>query len=242
MNNVKIKLNKISKSFFNLYNIKRKILEDIDLEIFDGKIHIILGGSGSGKSVLLKIILSLITQDSGEIFFEHENIIKNKINDKLISKSGVVFQNNALFDSKNVYENIIFPFLGLKKNQFNKFHKTKEFVLSILGKIGLFDKNILDLNINEISGGMQKRVGIARALITNPEIMFFDEPTSGLDFENTKLIFDLIFELNKKYSITFIVITHDIIFGPKIADYLYFLENKKLNLVSNDFIKNKFCI
>jgi phospholipid/cholesterol/gamma-HCH transport system ATP-binding protein len=242
MNKINIKLEKVSKSFETKQNEKKKIvLKSLDLEIFSGKIHVILGGSGSGKSVLLKIILGLIGFESGQIFVNNEILTQENIFQKLLSKSGVLFQNNALFDSKNVYENLIFPFLGLSSNDYKKQDKSKEFAFEALKKVGLFEKEILRLDVNEISGGMQKRVAIARALIKSPEIMFLDEPTSGLDIQNSELIFGLVKELNQKYSMTFLIITHDVFFSPKIADYIYFLENQKANLVSKEYIQERFC-
>jgi phospholipid/cholesterol/gamma-HCH transport system ATP-binding protein len=241
MEKIRIKLQKISKSFKKNNIVTKEVLKDCDLEIFDGKIHVILGGSGSGKSVLLKIMLGLEKFDSGTFMVDEEEICEKNFNSALLSKSGVLFQNNALFDSKNVYENIIFPFYGednfdMKKNK----SEMRELVFEKLKQVGLNDESVMNLDVNELSGGMQKRVAIARALIKDPEIIFLDEPTSGLDMENSELIFNLIKKLNHTLGVTFIIITHDIFFAPKIADYIFFLENKKLNKISLEDIKSRF--
>lgn len=239
-----IKLNSITKSFLISSNfskdlIKREILNDINIEIFNKKIHVILGDSGSGKSVLFKIILGLIDFDYGKILFKNQKISSKNIDELLLKKSGVLFQNNALFDSKNVYENLIFPFIAFKKNDYDKKKISREYVFDQLRNVGLNNYDILNSQINDLSGGMQKRVSIARALMNNPEIVFFDEPTSGLDIENSKLIFDLIYRLNKEIEMTFVIITHDLFFGPKIADYIYMLENKKITQYTQADITNK---
>ena len=217
---LKLALRNICKSFGS-----KKILDNINLDLKAGEIVSIFGSSGCGKSVLLKTILGIIDFDDGDILYDGAKLDKSNY-DLFLKNVSVSFQGGALFDSKNVYDNIVFPFLSSHYERPSDVELAKS-IDEILEKIGL-DKSVLGLNLNELSGGMQKRVSFARALITKPEIVFLDEPTSGLDIENTKLIFEFIKNINKDYGIAFIIITHDFLIAPKISDTIYYLEHGQL--------------
>ena len=155
------------------------VLDGIDLEIFKGESLVVIGGSGTGKSVLLKCILGLLKPDSGSIEIDGENIVtmnRGKL-DKVRAKVGMLFQGAALFDSLPVWENVAF---GLIQGQGMNRNKARAIAMQRLADVGL-EESIADLSPDELSGGMRKRVGLARAIATKPEILFFDEPTTGLD-------------------------------------------------------------
>lgn len=233
---IRISLKNICKGFED-----KKILDNLSFNVEQGKIISILGGSGSGKSVLLKIILGLLSADSGEIYYDGCLISEQNRQEVFLKNISVLFQNNALFDSLNIFDNIAFPFLSPDKiSIFNDVQSLKKQVGQILEEVGL-SSSIGKMFLNEISGGMQKRVALARALITRPQVIFLDEPTSGLDIENSKNIFNLIQKLNSLYGITFIVITHDIFLTSKITQgEIFILEDKKLNLITNQQVMDRF--
>ncbi|WP_341808715.1 ABC transporter ATP-binding protein [Wolbachia endosymbiont (group E) of Neria commutata] len=194
----------ISISNLNLSFNDKTILNDLNFDILKGESLVILGGSGSGKSVLTKMIIGLLAPDSGSI----------KINSKRKNKFGVLFQNSALFDYATVWENISFNY----KKRFNISKKeAKLLAIEKLSDVGL-EENIADMFPIELSGGMKKRVALARAIAHNPEIIILDEPTSGLDPIMSDIVNEIIIKLSNDLNPTIITITHDIHSAFKIAD------------------------
>ncbi len=182
----------------------RTVLKDLNFDILKGESLVILGGSGSGKSVLTKTIIGLLAPDSGSV----------KINSKSKNKFGVLFQNSALFDYVTVWENISFNY----KKRFNISKKeAKQLAIEKLNDVGL-EENIADIFPIELSGGMKKRVALARAIAHNPEIIILDEPTSVLDPIMSDIVNEIIIKLSKDFNPTIITITHDIHSAFKIAD------------------------
>ncbi len=207
----KIKITNLHKSFG-----KKAVLKGVDLAIKQGESLVVIGGSGTGKSVLIKCIQGLVAPDEGSIKIDETEVVglTEKEKEEIHSKMGVLFQGAALFDSLSVWENVSFRQLenrGLSKK------KAKAKAVEILKQVGL-SKDVADLSPSELSGGMQKRVGLARAIAGKPEIMFFDEPTTGLDPIMSDVINDLIVTSVKKLGATAITITHDINSVRKIAD------------------------
>lgn len=206
-----IELVNIEKSF----NYKT-VLKGVNLKIFKGKSLVIIGKSGSGKSVLLKCLLGILKPNKGKVFIENNDFINLDIHnkEKLLKKFGVTFQGNALFDSLRIWENISF-----KMNQHGNYstQKLKEKVALTIKLVGLND-SIFYLYPSQISGGMQKRVAIARAIIDEPEFLIFDEPTAGLDPVTGSKINNLIIDNVKRLGSTSITITHDMDSVKKIAD------------------------
>jgi phospholipid/cholesterol/gamma-HCH transport system ATP-binding protein len=203
---MEIKIEKLSKKFGNNH-----VLKNINLLIEKNKSTIILGKSGCGKSVLLKIIYQLIRNEEGSVFYDNKKIVD-------IDKFGMLFQYGALFDSLTVAENIAFiDFIDGKKNYKNK-------VINSLKEVGL-SADIYDKYPAEISGGMKKRVALARALFKNPKVIFLDEPTTGLDPINSDMINELIIRIIKKKKMTAVTITHDIQSALKTGDNYFFLNN-----------------
>ena len=216
-----INVKNLSVSFGN--NI---ILNNINFYLSKKESLVIIGKSGSGKSVLLKCLMGLLKPNVGSIEINGVNIVNtNRIDKEYALKNiGVTFQNGALFDSLTVWENITF-----KKTRFLGFDKraAKKKALSIIQNLEL-DKNILELYPSELSGGMQKRVAIARAICDQPQVLFFDEPTSGLDPITGKVINDLIIKTVKKLEVSAITITHDISSINNLASRVILLDNNKI--------------
>lgn len=202
-----IQLTDLHKSFGSQH-----VLNGLNLTIPDGQITAIIGPSGEGKSVLLRHIIGLVQPDSGQIQVDGESIIgirRSEMN-RIREKFGMLFQNAALFDSMNVFENVAFPLqekTSLSKNEI----RTR--VLSALEDVGL--KNVEHKFTDELSGGMKKRVGLARALLLNPAIILFDEPTTGLDPIIKRAIHQLIKETHEKFGFTAVIVSHEI---PDIFD------------------------
>jgi len=202
-----ISLRNIHKSFGS-----QKVLDGLDLDIPDGKITAVIGPSGEGKSVLLKHLIGLLQPDSGSVEVDGESILNlrrselNRIRDKF----GMLFQNVALFDSMSVFENVAFPLQ--EKTSLSK-GDIRDRVLSALEDVGL--KNIEDKFPDELSGGMKKRVGLARAVVLNPKIILFDEPTTGLDPIIKRAIHQLIKDTHAKFGFTAVIVSHEI---PEIFD------------------------
>ena len=216
-----INVKNLSVSFGN--NI---ILNNINLHLSKKESLVIIGKSGSGKSVLLKCLMGLLKPNIGSIEINGIDIVKsNRINKENVLKDiGVTFQNGALFDSLTVWENITFKetrFLGFDKRA------AKKRALSIIQNLEL-DRNILELYPSELSGGMQKRVAIARAICDQPQVLFFDEPTSGLDPITGKVINDLINKTVKKLEVSAITITHDISSINNLASRVILLDHNKI--------------
>jgi phospholipid/cholesterol/gamma-HCH transport system ATP-binding protein len=208
----------------NLYKAfgKKKVLDGVDLNIKKGESLVVIGGSGTGKSVLIKCIQGLLTPDMGSIKIDGEEVIGTKKN--IHEKMGMLFQGAALFDSLSVWENVAFTLLE-NKNTDRKTAKLE--AIRVLRQVGLAP-DVADLSPSELSGGMQKRVGLARAIISNPEIIFFDEPTTGLDPIMADVINELIIESAKGLGATTLTITRDMASARKIADRIAMLYNGKI--------------
>ncbi|TLW83064.1 ABC transporter ATP-binding protein [Wolbachia endosymbiont of Drosophila santomea] len=214
----------------------RTVLKDLNFDILKGESLVILGGSGSGKSVLTKTIIGLLAPDSGAV----------KINSKSKNKFGVLFQNSALFDYVTVWENISFNY----KKRFNISKKeAKQLAIEKLNDVGL-EESIADMFPIELSGGMKKRVALAMAIAHNPEIIILDEPTSGLDPIMSDIVNEIIIKLSRDLNPTIITITHDIHSAFKIADKIAVLYEgeiishgtvQEIQNTNNEYIK-KFII
>jgi phospholipid/cholesterol/gamma-HCH transport system ATP-binding protein len=204
----------------------KEVLRGIDLEVKKGESLVILGGSGSGKSVLIKLITTLIEPTSGTIKIDGRDVTKiNKSQrDKLMEKFGFLFQGGALFDSLTVWENIAFRLLY---NQKMDKLEARKIALQKLSAVGLASR-VADLYPSELSGGMQKRASLARAIAATPEIIFFDEPTTGLDPIMADVINDLIVANSKELGATTVTITHDMNSARKIADKVAMLYEGKI--------------
>jgi phospholipid/cholesterol/gamma-HCH transport system ATP-binding protein len=203
----------------------KQVLRGIDFSVNKGESLVILGGSGSGKSVLIKTIATLINPSSGSIKIYDQEVanISSKSRDELMKKIGFLFQGGALLDSLAVWENIVFRHVNSEKIN-KKF--AKEIAIKKLRSVGL-EERVADLYISELSGGMQKRVALARAISMNPEVIFFDEPTTGLDPIMADVINNLIISNSKDLGATTITITHDMASARKIADKIAMLYEGK---------------
>lgn len=215
-----IKIEKLKKNFG-----QQVVLNDLDFDIEDGKITVIIGESGSGKSVLLKTIIGLMKPSSGKIIYSGRDISKMREKElrKIRIKFGVLFQDAALFDSQNVFYNVAFPVI---EHKMAKKKDIKNVVKKALNVVGLED--IENKMPSELSGGMRKRVGLARAIITNPDVVFFDEPTTGLDPIMSVSIGMLIKDMQRKFSKTCFVISHDLNLTLNIADTIGVLYKGKI--------------
>ena len=211
-----IEIKNIFKSFG-----KSKVLHDISAKFERGKTNLIIGQSGSGKTVLLKCLLGLYSFDQGELIYD--NVYSSKMNDEekmnIKKEMGMVFQGSALFDSLSVLENVRFP-LDMLTNYSEK--KKDEIALKFIERVNLNDA--IDKLPSEISGGMQKRVGIARAIVLNPKYLFCDEPNSGLDPKTAIVIDNLIQEITKEYNITTVINSHDMNSVIEIGENIIFLK------------------
>ncbi len=219
-----IEFSHLSKTFGT-----HQVLKQLDFSIERGKITTILGFSGAGKSTLLKHILGLLRPTSGTVTVLGENL--NQMSEYRLrefrQKFGMLFQYAALFDSLSAFENIAFPLREFSKLNESEI-KTK--VLDLIESVGLIPESASKLP-SELSGGMRKRVGLARALALKPEIILYDEPTTGLDPITTKMVNDLIVEtarLNQEQRLTSVIISHDISASLKISDSIAFLEQGKM--------------
>jgi phospholipid/cholesterol/gamma-HCH transport system ATP-binding protein len=208
----------------NLYKAfgRKKVLDGVDLDIRRGESLVVIGGSGTGKSVLIKCIQGLLTPDSGSIKIDDEEVIGSKKD--IHQKMGMLFQGAALFDSLSVWENVAFRLL---ENNLMSHKDAKVEAIRVLRQVGLAP-DVADLSPAELSGGMQKRVGLARAIISRPEIIFFDEPTTGLDPIMADVINDLIIESARGLGATTLTITHDMASARKIADRIAMLYQGKI--------------
>ena len=226
-----IKVNNISKSFF-----KSQVISNISATFEKGKTNLIIGQSGSGKTVLMKCLLGLYDVDNGEIFFDEKKYDKDNISNmsNLRKQIGMVFQGSALFDSMTVLDNIMFPLrMFSSKTESEMISRAKE----VIERVDLKDSD--DKYPSEISGGMKKRVAIARAIVLNPKYLFCDEPNSGLDPKTAIIIDKLIQEITVEYNITTIINTHDMNSVMEIGDKIIFLvEGKKIWEGNNQEILN----
>lgn len=200
------------------------VLQGVDLDIPSGSSHVIIGSSGSGKSVFLKCILGLIAPDAGQIFIGGHNVSQGAVQEpEVLKRISMMFQGSALFDSLSVWENV--AFLLLQQGMSAPAARTR--ALSRLSQVGL-PSRVADLSPSEISGGMQRRVALARAIISDPEILFFDEPTTGLDPIMTSVIYDLILSCVRDIGATALTITHDMAGARLIADQISLLHQGKI--------------
>lgn len=216
-----IRLKDVSKSFQG-----RKVLDDISLEVFPGETLVIIGRSGVGKSTILKHIAGLLNPDSGEVWVEGQDVSQLREGElnELRKKMGVVFQYAALFDSLTVFENVAFRLLRDFKMPLSQ---AVEVVTKKLELVGL-KSDLLDLKPAQLSGGMRKRVGLARAIAGEPEIILYDEPTSGLDPVSSEAINDLVLDMQKKLGVTSIVVTHDMHSAYKVANRIAMIYDGKI--------------
>lgn len=207
----KISLKGLRKTFGD-----KVVLDSVDLDVMPGESMVIIGGSGSGKSVTLKCILGLLYPDGGSIKIDGKEMvgISQSERKQILTKFGMLFQGAALFDSLPVWENVAF---GLLAQRLHDRADAKEIAMEKLRRVGL-SPDVGSLSPSELSGGMQKRVGLARAIAANPDIIFFDEPTTGLDPIMSDVINELIVECVKDVGATAVTITHDMSSVRKIAD------------------------
>ncbi|MGE4522535.1 MAG: ABC transporter ATP-binding protein [Acetobacter sp.] len=217
----KIRIRDLCKSFGS-----KQVLDGVTFDVAQGTSCVIIGGSGSGKSVLLRCILGLMTPDSGSIEIDGENILTAPASrrDRLRGEIGMLFQNAALFDSLPVWENVTFGLLARKRLS-RRDARTQ--AGEILAQVGL-DPSVGDLYPAELSGGMQKRVGLARAIAARPDMLFFDEPTTGLDPIMGAVIDGLIVNCVKTLGSTAIAITHDMASAQRIGDQAAMLYQGRL--------------
>lgn len=221
-----IKKEKGREAVISVRNIRKSfngriVLKDINLDVYKGEKVIIIGGSGCGKSTLLRCLIGVHEPDSGSIkFFGTETVglkDENKMNE-IRKRFGILFQNGALYNSLTVGENVALPI--------REHTNLAESVIDIMVKVKLELVGLRDFNNlmpSQISGGMQKRVALARAIALDPEVLFYDEPTSGLDPIMTAVIDELVIELNKKMGISSVVVTHDMKSASRIADRIIML-------------------
>ncbi len=239
MSDTKIKITNLHKAFG-----RKVVLDGVDLEIKKGESLVVIGGSGTGKSVLIKCIQGILTPEQGSILVDDEEVVgvSEKEKEKLHAKMGMLFQGGALFDSLSVWENVAF---GLLENKKMDKKNAKMEAIRVLRQVGLAP-DVADLAPSELSGGMQKRVGLARAIATRPEIIFFDEPTTGLDPIMSDVINGLIIESVKGLGATALTITHDMASARKIADRIAMLYKgkiiwqgtvKELDKTNNEYVR-----
>ena len=216
-----IQLKSVTKQFGG-----RKVLDNIDLEVFEGETLVIIGRSGVGKSTILKHIAGLLSPDRGEVWVEGQDVaaLKEQEINELRKKMGVVFQYAALFDSLTVFENVAFRLLRDYKMPLPQ---AVEVVRKKLELVGL-KTDLLDLKPAQLSGGMRKRVGLARAIAVEPEIILYDEPTSGLDPVSSEAINDLILDMQSKLRVTSVVVTHDMHSAYKVANRIAMIYDGKI--------------
>jgi phospholipid/cholesterol/gamma-HCH transport system ATP-binding protein len=217
----KVELRGVKKRFGN-----KVVLDGIDLKIDAGQSLVVIGGSGTGKSVMIKSVLGILRPDAGQIFVDGEEVTKlrGRARDAYLKKFGMLFQGAALFDSLPVWENVSF---GLIQGRGMDRKRAKEVAIEKLAKVGL-SADVAMLSPSELSGGMQKRVGLARAIASDPQIIFFDEPTTGLDPIMADVINDLIVSTVEDLGVTTLSITHDMASARKIADRIAMLYKGKI--------------
>ena len=220
-----IKVDSIYKSFE-----EQNVLKNISATFDNGKTNLIIGQSGAGKTVLLKCIVGLLSPDKGSVIYDNRNItsMSNKEMLMLRREIGMLFQNAALFDSMSVLENVMFPLDMFSTMTYNERVKRAR---ACLERVNLLDAQ--NKNPDELSGGMQKRAAIARAIAMNPKYLFCDEPNSGLDPQTSLIIDELIHGITEEYNITTIVNTHDMNSVMGIGDHILFLAGGELSWEGN---------
>jgi phospholipid/cholesterol/gamma-HCH transport system ATP-binding protein len=227
-----IELKKVSKRFG-----KFVVLDELDLEVFPGETLVIIGRSGVGKSTILKHIAGLMAPDSGQVWVEGmeiEHMAETELNE-MRKKMGVVFQGAALFDSLTVFENVAFRLLRDFQMPREKALEVCRHKLELVGLKG----EVAFRKPSQLSGGMRKRVGLARAIAVDPEIILYDEPTSGLDPVTSEAINELILDMQKKLSVTSIVVTHDMQSAYKVANRIAMIyDGKIIGLGTPEEIRN----
>jgi len=216
-----ISLENISLSF------EEPILQNVSFAAKEGETVVVVGESGTGKSTILKLVLRLLIPDDGRVAIDGEDITHLTFDDalKVRQKMGMVFQGAALFDSMTVYENVAYP---LREHTLLKEDEIEARVREKLDFVDLDPERVMDQMPSELSGGMKKRVGIARGLANNPEIMLYDEPTSGLDPLTTATITYLILKLQRELGVTSVVVSHDIRSAFRMASKIALLANKRI--------------
>jgi len=217
----KIVLRDVAKAFG-----PNRVLDGVNLEVERGESMAIIGQSGSGKSVMLKMILGLLRPDRGQILVDGEDVVGSgaRALGRVRAKFGMLFQGSALFDSLPIWRNVTF---ALTEGRMIHSARMRRIAAENLERVGL-DSQVLDLKPSELSGGMQKRVALARAIAPRPEIIFFDEPTTGLDPIRADVINDLIVELVEDLGVTALTITHDMASARKVAHRVAMLYQGKI--------------
>jgi phospholipid/cholesterol/gamma-HCH transport system ATP-binding protein len=202
-----------------------QVLTGITLDVEEGSTCVILGGSGSGKTVLMKHMIGLLRPDTGQVIVDGEDIIPMRTEklEQVRRKFGMVFQAAALFDSMNVFENVAFPLMEHERMSEEEAREVVRQKLEIVGLRDVEHKYPADL-----SGGMRKRVGLARAIVLNPKIVLYDEPTTGLDPITTDYVDEMILDAKQKLRVTSVVISHDIASAFKVADKIAFLSQGRI--------------
>ena len=204
----------------------KHVLRGIDLEVEAGQSLVVIGGSGTGKSVMIKSVLGIVRPDEGSVRIDGDEMMnaRQAVREEKLSRMGMLFQGAALFDSLRVWENVAF---GLIQGKRMKRAEARDVAISKLAQVGLAE-DVGELFTAELSGGMQKRVGLARAIATDPEIIFFDEPTTGLDPIMADVINDLIVKCTKELGATTLSITHDMASARKIADRIAMIHEGRI--------------
>jgi phospholipid/cholesterol/gamma-HCH transport system ATP-binding protein len=202
-----------------------EVLSGVNLDVEEGTTCVILGGSGSGKTVLMKHVIGLLKPDRGQVFVDGEDVVPldDLELERVRRKFGMVFQGAALFDSMTVFENVAFPLREHSKLSEAEMHKRVDEKLAI---VGLHD--VGELYPADLSGGMRKRVGLARAIVRDPKIVLYDEPTTGLDPITTDYVDEMILTAKAKLGVTSLVISHDVASAFKVADQIAFLSEGKI--------------
>ncbi|ERT57904.1 ABC transporter, ATP-binding protein [Prevotella sp. BV3P1] len=228
-----IEVKNLNKSFG-----EKQVLRDINVRFEDGKTNLIIGQSGSGKTVLVKNIVGLLTPDSGQVLYDGRDFVAMRKREQVMMRRemGMVFQNSALFDSMSVLENVMFPLdMFSTKNYRDRVKRA----LECLDRVNLVEAK--DKAPGELSGGMQKRVAIARAIVLNPKYLFCDEPNSGLDPKTSLIIDQLLSGITKEFGMTTIINTHDMNSVMEIGEHITFIyhgrvewEGNKDNVVNSD--------
>jgi len=214
---IDIKIRGLRKRFGN-----KEVLKGVNLDIKSGQTTVIFGLSGGGKSTIIKHIVGLLKADSGEILVDGVDVCKCDLKTlfEIRKKIGFLFQSGALFDSMSVFENVSFPLREHTKDSQSTISKKVEESLEM---VGLKPKEVLKLYPDELSGGMRKRVGLARTIILRPEVVLYDEPTSGLDPITSDLVTTMIVDLQNRLNITSVLISHDVKESFKAGDYFALL-------------------